>query len=48
MKGVRSFAGYRFDESGTPTHIIVVIANGLRCKPEALKKGLESLLLEIF
>ncbi|MDE6416231.1 MAG: D-alanyl-D-alanine carboxypeptidase/D-alanyl-D-alanine-endopeptidase [Duncaniella sp.] len=48
MKGVRSFAGYRFDESGTPTHVIVVIANGLRCKPADLKKGLESLLMEIF
>ncbi len=48
MKGVRSFAGYRFDEAGTPTHIIVVIANGLRCRPDALKKGMESLLLGIF
>lgn len=48
MKGVRSFAGYRFDEGGTPTHIVVVIANGLRCGPDALKKGIESLLLGIF
>ena len=48
MKGVRSFAGYRFDESGSPTHVIVVIANGLRCSPSELKKGLESLLMEIF
>lgn len=48
MKGVRSFAGYRFDESGVPTHVIVIMANGLRCGPDALKKGIESLLLEIF
>ncbi|MCM1520599.1 MAG: D-alanyl-D-alanine carboxypeptidase/D-alanyl-D-alanine-endopeptidase [Lachnoclostridium sp.] len=48
MKGVRSFAGYHFNESGQPSHIIIVISNNLKCSGPALKKGIESLLLEYF
>lgn len=46
MKGVRSFAGYYFDEFGHPTHIIVLISNNLRCSGAKLRKAFEEFLLE--
>lgn len=48
MKGVQSYGGYLFDEDGTPTHIIVFMANGFRCSRAALKNELQRLLLEKF
>lgn len=48
MSGVQSYAGYRFDPDGTPTHAIVIIANGFTCSRPALKNKLQRLLLEIF
>lgn len=46
MKGVRSFAGYIFDNNGYPTHIVVIMANGLRCSGASFKHGVEEMLLE--
>ncbi len=46
MKGIRSFAGYIVDNNGHPTHIVVIMANGLRCSGASFKKGVEEMLLE--
>lgn len=48
MRGVQSYAGYKFDTDGKPTHVIVIIANDFKCSRPALKNRLSRLLLEIF
>lgn len=48
MKGVQSYAGYRIDKSGNPTHIIIFIVNGFTCGRPALKNAISRLLLEKF
>lgn len=48
MNAVQSFAGYRLDESGKPTHVIVIIINGFTCKRPELRTAVEDLLLETF
>ncbi len=48
MKGVQSYSGYLFNEAGTPTHVIVFIANGFTCSRAALKNAFQHLLLELF
>lgn len=48
MKGVQSYGGYLLDDSGTPTHVIVFIANGFTCSRSALKNAFQRLLLELF
>lgn len=46
MRGVQSYSGYMLDETGHPTHIIVMIANGFTCSRPALKEDFKRLLLE--
>lgn len=46
MNGVQCYAGYMFDQSGEPSHIVVVMLNGFRESRGAIKKSVEKLLLE--
>ncbi|MDE6496794.1 MAG: D-alanyl-D-alanine carboxypeptidase/D-alanyl-D-alanine-endopeptidase [Duncaniella sp.] len=48
MRGVQSFAGYKFDEEGRPTHLIIFIVNGFTCNRATLKNAISRLLLEKF
>lgn len=48
MNAVQSYAGYRLDESGAPTHIIVIMVNGFTCKRPELRAAVEDLLIETF
>lgn len=48
MNAVQCYAGYKLDDNGTPTHVIVVMVNGFFCKRAQLKKGVEDLLNDTF
>ncbi len=48
MKGVQSYAGYKLDPEGFPTHVIVVMVNGFTCSRARLKSAIERMLLEVF
>lgn len=44
LNAVQAYAGYRLDEDYMPTHIVVVIANGISSRP-GLRAAVESLLI---
>lgn len=48
MRGVQSYAGYKFDGDGRPTHLIIFIVNGFTCNRATLKNAISRLLLEKF
>lgn len=48
MNAVQCYAGYKLDNQGKPTHVIVVMVNGFFCKRAQLKKGVEDLLNDTF
>lgn len=45
MRNVQCFAGYYLDEFGNPSHIVVVLLNGLNTSRENIKKQVENLVL---
>lgn len=46
MSGVQCYAGYKIDENGKPTHIVVFMANSFFCSRADLRTALRKLLLE--
>lgn len=48
MNGVQSYAGYKLDEYGTPTHAVVVMSNNFKCSRPALKATIADMLLQVF
>ncbi len=48
MKGVHCYAGYKVDEEGLPTHVVVIMINDFRCGRAVVKKEIENLLLSVF
>lgn len=48
MNAVQCYAGYKLDDNGDPTHIIVIMVNGFFCKRSELKKSIEQLLIDTF
>lgn len=48
VNGVQCFAGYKLDNSGKPTHVVVIMVNNFFCSRAALKKEIEQWLLKIF
>lgn len=48
MSGVRCVAGYKIDDEGYPTHVVVVMTNGEGIQPARLNKAIEQALLKIF
>lgn len=46
MNGVQCYAGYKFDETGMPTHVVVVLINSFFCDRPTLRKHIEKFLLE--
>lgn len=48
MSGVQCFAGYKLDDNGDPTHVIVIQVNGFFCERPTLRKSIERFLFKIF
>lgn len=48
MRGVQSYAGYKLDEYGTPTHAVVVMCNNFKCDRGKLRATIKDVLMEIF
>lgn len=46
MRGVQCYGGYVLDESGQPTHVVVVMVNDFRCSRDRLKQEIGHHLLE--
>lgn len=45
MNSVQTYAGYALDETGEPTHIVVIMANSYPCSRARLREGIAELLL---
>ncbi|MCH5225628.1 MAG: D-alanyl-D-alanine carboxypeptidase [Muribaculaceae bacterium] len=48
MRGIQCYAGYKLDDDYMPTHVIVIIMNGITKSRERAKKAAEDMLLAIF
>lgn len=48
VAGVQCYAGYKLDNGGKPTHVIVVMVNGFFCTYPQLKASIEKLLEKHF
>lgn len=48
VSSVQTYAGYKIDADGKPTHVVVVMVNGFFCPRGALRRQIEKYLLEIF
>ncbi len=48
MKGIQTYAGYKLNTNGQPTHTIVIMVNSFFCKRHQLIKEIERLMLQIF
>lgn len=48
MGGVQCYGGYKLNERGIPTHIVVIMVNNFFCKRNEVRKDIERLLLQIF
>ncbi len=48
MSSVQCYAGYKLDDNGSPTHVVVILVNGFFCDRPALRKSIENFLLNTF
>lgn len=48
VSAVQCYAGYKLDDSGKPTHVVVFMVNGFFCERAAVRAAVEKLLLENF
>lgn len=48
MRSVQTYAGYRLDDNGQPTHVVVVMVNGFTCSRATLRSHIENFLLQTF
>lgn len=48
VNGVQCYAGYRIDEGGNPTHVVVVMVNSFKGGRQAVVKSAADFLLEVF
>lgn len=48
MRGIQCYAGYKLDDDYVPTHVIVIIMNGITNSRDKAKKAAENMLLSIF
>lgn len=46
MSAVQCFAGYKLDDNGNPTHVVVILVNGFFCERSTLRKSIEKFLLK--
>lgn len=48
VSSVQAYAGYKFDDDGEPTHVIVIMVNGFFCPRSQVREGAEQLLIDLF
>lgn len=48
VSSVQCYAGYKFDDAGKPTHVIVILVNGFFCPRKQVREAAENLLLDVF
>lgn len=48
VSAVQCYAGYKLDNNGRPTHVIVIMVNGFFCRRAQIRKGVERLLERTF
>ncbi len=48
VSSVQAYAGYKFDNEGEPTHVIVIMVNGFFCPRSQVREGAEQLLIDLF
>ena len=48
VSSVQCYAGYKLDQAGKPTHVVVIMVNGFFCSRAALRKQIENFLLKTF
>lgn len=48
VSSVQCYAGYKLDDNGKPTHVVVFMINGFFCERSAVRAAVEKLLLEKF
>lgn len=48
MRGIQCYAGYKLDDEYAPTHVIVIIMNGITKSRERAKQAAEKMLLSVF
>ena len=48
MRGIQCYAGYKLDDDYVPTHVIVIIMNGITKSRDAAIRSAEKMLLSIF
>lgn len=48
MNGVQCYAGYKIDDNGTPTHVVVIMVNHFFCNRSDLRSAIEKMLLNTF
>ncbi len=48
VSSVQCYAGYKFDDGGKPSHVIVIMVNGFFCPRRQVREGAENLLLDLF
>lgn len=46
MSGVQCYAGYKIDEQGEPTHVVIVLVNGFYCDRATLRSKIELFLID--
>ena len=45
MRGVQTFAGYKLNSEGKPTHVVVIMVNQFTCKRSAVRNAMTNFLL---
>jgi D-alanyl-D-alanine carboxypeptidase/D-alanyl-D-alanine-endopeptidase (penicillin-binding protein 4) len=48
VNAVQCYAGYRLDDDGKPSHVIVVMVNGFFCPRAQVREAIEKLILKTF
>lgn len=48
VSSVQCYAGYKLDDEGKPTHLIVIMVNGFFCPRKQVREAAERLLTDIF
>lgn len=48
MGGVQCYGGYKLNEKGEPSHVVVVMVNNFFCEPKEVRNAIKRLFLQIF
>lgn len=48
VSSVQAYAGYKLDDEGNPTHVVVIMVNGFFCPRKQVREGAENLLIKTF